>query len=141
MYSQLFRLLCVTFLAGGFHTVLYAIPFRPEKCPAAAQIKSEGLSYAEVGFQGYTVAQFSDYGTNDAWLFGFTSIPAMSSQQALNVGHQRLSTLFGAPKPTIARSNNAWTCLYQTSNGFYGIAVTPPPIHMGAGMIDQYDTV
>ena len=109
----------------GFNAPTFAMPPRPEQCPTVGNIKFAGLSYAVPGNDGYTVAQFNNYATKDNWLFGFTSIKATSSQQALNIGRQWLSSLFGAPEPVAVTSQNVWACLYQTSNGDYGVALTP----------------
>ena len=103
----------------------YAMPQRPAKCPAVANIKFAGLSYATSGDEGYTVAQFNNYSTNDKWLFGFTSIQAKSSQEALTIGRQLLGTLYGTPQPVAITSENIWGCLYETSQGYYGVALTP----------------
>ena len=103
----------------------YAMPPQPAKCPSVDSLKSSGLSYSSLGSKGYTVAQFSNYGTNNKWLFGFTSIQATSAQNAMSIGYQLLDTLFGAPQPVPIESQNVWGCLYQTSQGAYGVALTP----------------
>ena len=109
----------------GINAPIYAMPPQPAKCPNIANIKSGGLSYSTLDTGGYVVAQFNKYGTNDTWIFGFASIQATSSQEALSIGNQLLRTLFGSPKPTPLPSENLWACLYQTSQGSYGIALTP----------------
>ncbi len=109
----------------GVNAPIYAMPPQPAKCPSVANIKSAGLSYSSLDTDGYVVAQFNKYSTNDTWLFGFASIQAKSSQEALSIGNQLLGTLFGSPKPTPIPSENLWACLYQTSQGSYGVALTP----------------
>ena len=104
---------------------------KPAKCPRVINIKSEGLTYATLDTDGYVVAQLSKYGTKDTWAFGFASIQATSSQEALSIGNQ-LGTLFGSPKPTPIPSENIWACLYQTTQGSYGVALTP--VNMSAAL-------
>ena len=116
----------------GINAPIYAMPPQPAKCPNVSNIKSGGLSYSALDTDGYVVAQFNKYGTNDTWLFGFGSIQATSSQEALSIGNQLLKTLFGSPKPTPFPSENLWACLYQTSQGSYGVALTP--VNMSANL-------
>ena len=103
----------------------HAMPPRPENCPAVGNIKSAGLSYAVPREKGYTVMQINQYGTNDNWLFGFSSVKANSSQEALSIGRQWLITLLGSPQPVAIPSQNVWACLYQTIQGSYGVTITP----------------
>ena len=117
---------CLALMAmAALHSTAHAMPPRPTSCPNFANIKAAGLSYAAPGKEGYTVAQFDEYGTNDRWLFGFTYIKAKSSQSALGIGYQYLDTLFGKPEPMAITSENVWACLYKTQQGPYGIALTP----------------
>lgn len=111
----------------GLNTVTYAMPPRPANCPSASIIKAAGLTYSiqESSGSTYTVVQLNNYATKDKWLFGFASIKASSSQEALNIGNQLLATLYGAPQPVAITSENVWGCLYKTTKGDYGIALTP----------------
>lgn len=109
----------------GMNAPTHAMPSRPAKCPNVSSIKSAGLSYSSRDTDGYVVAQFNRYNTNDTWLFGFASIKAGTSYEALNIGNQLLNTLYGSPQPQPIPSENIWACLYQTSQGTYGVALTP----------------
>lgn len=120
------KISCLTVLAViGLNAPSYAMPPEPAKCPSVESIKSVGLSYASPDSDGYMALQINKYNTNDKWLFGLTSIQASSSEEALSIGNQLLSTLFGSPIPTPISSQNIWACLYQTANGSYGVALTP----------------
>jgi hypothetical protein len=110
---------------AGLNATVYAMPPKPTKCPGVDSIKSKEFSYVERGSDGYTVIQNDKYDTSDSWIFGFTSIKSTSSQNALTVAYELLATLYGTPKPQPVESYNVWACLYKTTQGEYGVAITP----------------
>lgn len=109
----------------GFSSLIYAAPPKPAKCPNVDQIKAVKLLYASSYTDGYTVMQLNNYNTSDTWAFAFTSIQATSSQEALKIGNQWLSSLSGAPSPKLSPDQKVRYCLYTTSEGAYGVAITP----------------
>ena len=120
------KIACSAVLAlVGLSATTYAMPPRPETCPAVANIQAAGLSYSTIGTKGYTVAQLNNYSTANTWVFGFTSIKANSTEDALKIGAELLSTLYGTPKPEPIVAYNLWACFYQTIQGNYGLAITP----------------
>lgn len=119
---------CLIMLIFSGVTSAYAgagMPPKPDNCPDVQSIKAEGLAYSSHSQKGYTVAQLSQYNTKDTWVFGFTGIDATSSEQALNIGANLLNTLYGTPQPIAVSSEKLWVCLYNTTQGNYGIALTP----------------
>lgn len=122
-----FTRLLFVFVAMSIGLNAYAgMPPKPERCPSTNAIMNGDLAYAWVDNHGnYTVAQTSKYDTNDIWAFGFVSIKASSSEDALRVGKSWLKLLSGNPQPVALQEQNVWACIYNTWKGNYGLAITP----------------
>ena len=116
-------LLALPLMIGCLST--HAMPPKPASCPKVSSIKAGGLGYSDLSNDGYVVLQLSQYGTKDTWVFGFSSIKATSKSEALDIGNKALATLSGSPIPLPVPSEDVWACLYQTSQGYTGIAFTP----------------
>lgn len=119
--------LALAFLLIGFFTLpAMAMPPKPASCPSVSSLKSSEFTYVDHDETGYSVATVNSFGTHDTWLFGIVDIKASSSQDAMNIGYSLLSTLYGSPQPVAITKHNVWGCLYYTTTqGMYGIAVTP----------------
>lgn len=106
---------------------IFAMPPKPASCPTPAAIQSVGMQTYEPGdTPGTWIVGVDDnnFGTADTWTFGISNIPAASGKDAMQIGEQQLSTIFGGVGP-VASPFGVWECLYGVKGGYWTVAFSP----------------
>ncbi len=111
-------------------TTVLAFPPKPEKYPDAAVIAAAGLSKetAELGSDKlWTVSiMHVEYpGTNEAWTFIVSKIPAISAQDAYLKAIASLGSMTYAQGPVKIDDILRWAVIYRSKEQYAGMAITP----------------
>jgi len=98
---------------------------KPDRCPLAADIKTQGITDMEaLPGLGYVFYHLSDYQTNRQWMFGIVVLDISDQAEATNYVKQQLAELTGMPEPTQKKKNGDWTCEYNKSEHGAALATT-----------------
>ena len=104
-----------------------AMPPKPASCPSPAAIQSVGVQTYENGDVPGTWIVGVDrntFGTPDTWTFGITNIPAANGKDAMKIGQQQLTSIYGGVGP-VAAPYGVWECLYSVKGGYWTVAFSP----------------
>ncbi len=100
----------------------------PEKCPGESAIAAVGIESVAniVGSIWAAGVMSNNYDTTDAWSFAVAGIYASDEDEAREKATESLSSLQYVAGPISIPIVDAWGCLYQTSQGYQAVTITPP---------------
>lgn len=102
--------------------------FIPEQCPELTSLKAIPLTdvYYSSNDKNYQPYHIDYYDTSSKWLFAVWVDDIRTEEEALSLGNQYLSSLYGNPVP-VGDGKGGYTCLYLTEGGV-AFATTPPAL-------------
>lgn len=108
----------------------------PQICPSANAIRTVGVSrnVVQATNNGLWIAgrRNQKYGTNNNWTFVLGNIRANNVSDAYDKAVIGLTTLAFQLGPFLAQEH--WLCLYNTIEGYMGLAVNPPVLSFSKAM-------
>lgn len=113
----------------------------PTTCPSVNAIRSVGVSIAEKYRDDIwmTFETRNNYGTENDWSFGMFAVTANSSNEAVDIANQQLSSLTyisGPTEFTTPRGRVVWECRYEGHNPYYQAATVTPAVLDQPGLLD-----
>ena len=120
-----------------------AMPAKPKACPSASALHDVGLSREIVvrndRDQTWIVGHLRDnYGTKNDWSFLVANVQADDEDDAYNKANESLNSLSFAQGPVALEQISKWACVYNTSEGYLAVSVTPAFDGANVGNVTSY---